>query len=325
MSANDKDVKCAVINNQVIDWDDMNRIWGDLYLGGQRPAYEPKTLKGADIRTVLTVMDSPIPELLEHEDIVYHFIHAMDHSSQDLLTHFGEAYDIIDGAVTAGTGVYVHCAAGISRSATIVISYLMRKLRMTVTAALALVRKWRWIVGPNDGFMRQLDLFEAMDCRLVATDRRLRQYMLEMYVSFNGVQLDQYFERMAAVETGTDGLDLGHRYVCTGCGEGLFNEIHVIRNDGSDQYNDREVCGKVFIEPQPWMSELLPEVEVRDLPEELSIKCPQCRRVVAECCTIFSHSTLRLAAFDCDCGQHMDVKGLMVRMTDNAFNKCSND
>jgi len=57
--------------------------------------------------------------------------------------------------------VLVHCFAGVSRSSTIVISYLMKKLNWSYREALEHVRKQRWVVNPNPGFVRQLKRLET--------------------------------------------------------------------------------------------------------------------------------------------------------------------
>ncbi|MGL5100977.1 MAG: dual specificity protein phosphatase family protein [Plesiomonas sp.] len=49
----------------------------------------------------------------------------------------------------------VHCWAGMSRSATIVLSYLMLKQNMTLKEAINTVKEKRGIL-PNRGFLRQL-------------------------------------------------------------------------------------------------------------------------------------------------------------------------
>ena len=54
----------------------------------------------------------------------------------------------------------VHCVAGVSRSPTIVIAYLMRSRGISLREAYDVVRTRRSIVNPNFGFMKQLIAFE---------------------------------------------------------------------------------------------------------------------------------------------------------------------
>lgn len=66
----------------------------------------------------------------------------------------------------AGGAVLVHCAQGVSRSATLVAGYLMWRERLGCDAAVAVVRATRPIADPNDGFVLQLREFEASACNL---------------------------------------------------------------------------------------------------------------------------------------------------------------
>ena len=55
--------------------------------------------------------------------------------------------------------VYVHCQQGVSRSATVVLAYLMLHLDMSLMSAVRAVREKREIF-PNEGFLKQLCLLE---------------------------------------------------------------------------------------------------------------------------------------------------------------------
>ena len=57
--------------------------------------------------------------------------------------HFEECHDWIDYYLSQGTNVLVHCRAGKSRSATIIIAYLMKKYNMTFEKAYNLVKSKR--------------------------------------------------------------------------------------------------------------------------------------------------------------------------------------
>jgi protein-tyrosine phosphatase len=50
----------------------------------------------------------------------------------------------------------VHCAAGVSRSASFVIAYLIKKKEMLYPDALKYVKERRRVICPNGGFKKQL-------------------------------------------------------------------------------------------------------------------------------------------------------------------------
>lgn len=69
---------------------------------------------------------------------------------------------------------------GKSRSATVVIAYLMHKLRLTPMEALEKLRESRGICEPNSGFMKQLELYHAMDTpEYVDTDPKYQRWLYE--------------------------------------------------------------------------------------------------------------------------------------------------
>lgn len=51
----------------------------------------------------------------------------------------------------------VHCAGGVSRSASFIIAYLMKKENMTYLDAFAYVKQRRNVINPNPGFKTQLN------------------------------------------------------------------------------------------------------------------------------------------------------------------------
>ena len=51
---------------------------------------------------------------------------------------------------------------GKSRSATLIIAYLMHKYHISRDEALSQLREGRPVCGPNDGFMEQLEVYQRM-------------------------------------------------------------------------------------------------------------------------------------------------------------------
>ena len=101
------------------------------------------------------------PDYYNDSGIIYHGIPAMDMFTFKLDRYFEEACDFIGKAVgTKKTGelngkILVHCKEGVSRSASLVLAYLVRDQEMTLKEAVRLVRSKREI-SPNQGFLQQL-------------------------------------------------------------------------------------------------------------------------------------------------------------------------
>ncbi len=86
-----------------------------------------------------------------------HFlIPVMDIPSADLKRYFKPSYMFIESHLRQGHNVFVHCMAGISRSSTIVLYWLMQKFNMNLLEALSFLKQQRPIIRPNDGFLLQL-------------------------------------------------------------------------------------------------------------------------------------------------------------------------
>ena len=79
-----------------------------------------------------------------------------DSEKRNIIKHFGECLNFIKG----DEKILVHCAGGISRSASIVIAYIMWSKKMPFKEALEFVGDKRYGAFPNPGFQDQLQLFE---------------------------------------------------------------------------------------------------------------------------------------------------------------------
>ena len=77
----------------------------------------------------------------------------------NISVHFPEAFDFIDSGRKNGK-VFVHCNAGVSRAATIVIAYYMKQNNVSFQEAYDHVKSIRPAIRPNDGFTKQLKEFK---------------------------------------------------------------------------------------------------------------------------------------------------------------------
>ena len=67
-------------------------------------------------------------------------------------------YDFIDASISNKKNILVHCQMGKSRSASVIIYYLMRKYNMTYNSAKTLLRSKRSLIEPNSYFEKQLSV-----------------------------------------------------------------------------------------------------------------------------------------------------------------------
>ncbi|CAG2161560.1 unnamed protein product [Oppiella nova] len=127
-----------------------------LFLGNEKDATDCHCLEQLGITYVLNIT-SQMPDTYDQRPgLRYKQLLAVDSYHQNLKQYFEEAFDFIDEARQKGCNVLVHCHAGISRSATITIAYLMRHLWMNLVDAYSLVKSKRPIISPNLNFMGQL-------------------------------------------------------------------------------------------------------------------------------------------------------------------------
>lgn len=87
-------------------------------------------------------------------------ITVQDNERASISVFFDFVSNVINEEHQAGGKTLVYCVAGISRSATFCIAYLMKYRNMTLRDAFRHVRSKRRIIRPNNGFFRQLIDFE---------------------------------------------------------------------------------------------------------------------------------------------------------------------
>ena len=83
-----------------------------------------------------------------------------DSPDVNLKAHFDYCLAKIDEVQQRGGKTLVHCIAGVSRSATICIAYMMKHHGMTLRQAYQHVKQKRPIIRPNVGFFQQLIAYE---------------------------------------------------------------------------------------------------------------------------------------------------------------------
>lgn len=166
------------------------RIAGRMYLGGHTDAMDQRELLRRGITRVLNLAaECPVvatsaqqqqaPASPKSSGVPTPLIETLhipltDHSDEDIASHFDEALGFVRGALSEGRGVLVHCRVGVSRSATIVLAFLMRygpigavcpgttptgpdaAGPLSYDEAFHFVKQRRPLVSPNLGFILSL-------------------------------------------------------------------------------------------------------------------------------------------------------------------------
>ncbi|XP_005796095.1 dual specificity protein phosphatase 22-B-like [Xiphophorus maculatus] len=135
----------------------INKVLPNLYLGNFKDARDREQLARNNITHILSVHECAAPMLPE---MTYLCLTATDMPSQDLTQHFKESIMFMHECRLKGEGCLVHCLAGVSRSVTLVIAYIMTMTGLGWQDVLNAVRVVRPCANPNLGFQKQLQEFE---------------------------------------------------------------------------------------------------------------------------------------------------------------------
>eukprot|EP01126_Amoeba_proteus_P020420 TRINITY_DN2077_c0_g1_i14.p1 TRINITY_DN2077_c0_g1~~TRINITY_DN2077_c0_g1_i14.p1 ORF type:complete len:224 (-),score=35.49 TRINITY_DN2077_c0_g1_i14:72-743(-) len=127
-----------------------------LYLGSIMDTRSIVTLRELGIKRILSVCSE---DVYKHPEILYKKIDLQDDMNQQLLSVLPECFEFID-LINCGN-VLVHCVRGISRSASVVIAYMMVHRGMPLKEAHKFVKSKREMIYPNGNFLDQLKKLNA--------------------------------------------------------------------------------------------------------------------------------------------------------------------
>lgn len=139
--------------SSVRDIDDhpMSHVHEHIYIGNIYNANDSKLLKEHGITRVVSIT----PSSVSVDSDVEHIVHAIPDSDvppETMIDLFSKVTDLL----TDPQRTLVHCDAGISRSVTIVASFLIKHKKMPMGMALDLIHSKRPIASPNLHFLGML-------------------------------------------------------------------------------------------------------------------------------------------------------------------------
>ncbi|XP_049457038.1 dual specificity protein phosphatase 13-like [Epinephelus fuscoguttatus] len=144
-----------------------DEVWPNLYLGDMFMSHDKLGLWQLGVTHVLNASHGKLyckgSDDFYGTTVKYYGVPANDLPTFDLSPFFYPAAEFIHQALTSGGKVFVHCAVGVSRSAALVLAYLMIHHHLSLLSSVRCVQQKRWIF-PNRGFLQQL----------IALDRKLQ-------------------------------------------------------------------------------------------------------------------------------------------------------
>jgi protein-tyrosine phosphatase len=138
----------------------MSKIIENLYLGNIDDVQSVKFIRENNIKLIINAAIEVIVPIHEDVNII---MNLQWHDSMEQSINFcflDYLTNVIHSFLKENKAVLVNCFAGISRSSTIVIAYMMKYHNMTFDEAFNYVQSKRWIVNPNPNFRMILKNYE---------------------------------------------------------------------------------------------------------------------------------------------------------------------
>ena len=133
----------------------IDHIIDNIYLGDFRTADNIDMLRQYNITHIINCAFN-LPNRFP-EQITYKRLDLRDEPDQPILERLEEAYQFIKE--NKDKNIFVHCVFGKSRSASVVIFYVMKEKKMNFQEAKNFVKNIRNIVEPNSGFESELNRY----------------------------------------------------------------------------------------------------------------------------------------------------------------------
>lgn len=136
-------------------------VEGELFLSDMHAATNHDILKNFDITHVVNasngIVENAFPDKYEYLNI-----DVEDDNEADITPHFEKVFDFLSSSASDGASrILFHCRLGVSRSATLLLAFMMKKYAMTLREAYDLAKGRRSKIQPSDTFTDALLRYES--------------------------------------------------------------------------------------------------------------------------------------------------------------------
>ncbi|CAJ0627022.1 5594_t:CDS:2 [Entrophospora sp. SA101] len=120
------------------------------------PASSPSALLQSARSAMLSGIPLTVPATSKHNKQIKYKKFFWTHNQENLISDFDSAFAFINEARSAGKSILVHCQCGVSRSASLIIGYVMEANSMNLNQAYEFVKNRSPYISPNMSLVYQL-------------------------------------------------------------------------------------------------------------------------------------------------------------------------
>lgn len=162
----------------------MDKFNHNLWIGNCHARNNVNLLASNGITTIVSIMTREERKYHIRSNLPQHIYELKLYMEDDEDAPLDQALKItnpfIDEAISNNNVILIHCVAGISRSSSVLIGYIMHAYGYSAKGALEAVRRCRPIVNPNPGFRRILGLDEMETMSMLRRNTRPNNGILKL-------------------------------------------------------------------------------------------------------------------------------------------------
>lgn len=138
----------GMLKRTFIFFDEPTHIIDGIYLGSAYNAAKQGNIDKYNFGMIINVTRE-LSKYCNDENVIYHNFPIYDNNKDSITDYLDESYDKINTFLKDDNNkkILIHCFMGASRSASVMIHYLMKKYSMTFEAAIKFVRSKRQTVN----------------------------------------------------------------------------------------------------------------------------------------------------------------------------------